>query len=1150
MKTRIFFVLAAIGLLASCAKEQVVSNDSVLPAAPVGVTTLTVGLAEPQAVEPQNTKTHMDIVLMDGKHKVYWSNGDQIAVNGVSSDPLSELPEYSQTAEFNIDAVLSTPYNIVYPASIYTDATHVALPAIQDYRAGGFAEGMYPMAGYSADGQGITLGYLGALVKVSVLRAAADADVDNLIAVRFKGRNGEQVSGAFTIDYENVALTATSSAAADKEVRVIKTMETSTASACVYYVVVPAGTYSNGFDIIVQDVNGHIMTQSKTESTTLVAGHLYAMPQFEFVPTATELGVEISNASQLVAFSQDYKNGVYDSLGDALVVSLTDDIVFDAATSAAFNATGGIGDPGTGEDTHYFHGVFDGKNHSISHFAATVPLFAYTGGSGQIKNVNLDNTCSLTIPAAATDVYHAAIVGRHKGTMSGCSSAASMNIQNIESVNTASQYYGLLVGRVFGGSVSGCSATGDIVCSQTGVSLSNKANAAYIGGISAYMDGTGSSISSSDFTGSITISDGSSDYTGIVSSVNALYFYVGGIVGYASGTGSIAYCNDSAPSGTPGSIDVRGTFVPGVGGVAGWVESTSCAVNHCNNYMSLSFKSSGARAATTPCRVGGIAGRSKGDVSSCDNNGAISTICNSTSIYLGGIAGDGVNFYHCNNNAGGAISRTNQLEATSAQTNRYHYLGGIVGGNVAAAEIEDCHNYAKILNNTPGVATNATIDMGGIIGYAGASDATDVIPVIVSSCSNEGEVVLDNDVTTAVAFARTSLGGVVGYLDTKGAGTQVVSSSNTGKIWCNNNAEASYGPMCIGGTIGKTAAVSSIENCSNSGAILCSNVGASAKTTVDLGGIVGWASATITITGTQPADAQQYTQNSGTVDVSDGGSTAYARTSLGGIMGFGNGANSTVSYCKNSAQIHCTYSTNKKDGRVSYIGGIIGVMAGLTYNSDGTPKSFGALDRPEIGHCNNTGAVWTQNFNNSAGNKTGAFAGGIVGAIAGNTGDNNASIHDCTSSKGNLTIYRGNGGGIAAYAAYAVLSQNTASQTLTGNNNATDAAGILGSAVNGTSISDCTFTGSVGAVMNVAGICYSLDGKSSISECKVNGATITKGTNAGATEPAVLVHTAASGATIADCGVKGTLKGAAITLSSNMITTDNGATISGTYLIE
>ncbi|MBP5539928.1 MAG: hypothetical protein J6X69_08965 [Bacteroidales bacterium] len=1148
MKTRIIFELAAIGLLASCAKEQVVSNDSVLPAAPVGVTTLTVGLAEPQAVEPQHTKTHMDIVLMDGKHKVYWSNGDQIAVNGVSSDPLSELPEYSQTAEFNIEAVLSTPYNIVYPASIYTDATHVALPAIQDYRAGGFAEGMYPMAGYSAGGQGITLGYLGALVKISVLRASAAADEDNLIAVRFKGRNGEQVSGAFTIDYENVALTATSSAAADKEVRVIKTMETSTASACVYYVVVPAGTYSNGFDIIVQDVNGHIMTQSKTESTTLVAGHLYAMPEFAFVPTATELGVEISNASQLVAFSQDYKNGVYDSLGDALVVSLTDDIVFDAATSAAFNATGGIGDPGTGEDTHYFHGVFDGNNHSISHFDATVPLFAYTGSAGQIKNVNLDNTCSLTIPAAATDVYHAAIVGRHKGSMSGCSSAVSMNIQNIESINTASQYYGLLVGRVFGGSVSGCSATGDIVCAQTGASLS-VANAAYIGGISAYMDGTGSSISSSDFTGSITISDGSSDYTGIVSSVNALYFYVGGIVGYASGTGSIAYCNDSAPSGTPGSIDVRGTFVPGVGGVAGWVESTSCAVNHCNNYMSLSFKSSGARTATTPCRVGGIAGRSKGDVSSCDNNGAISTICNSTSIYLGGIAGDGVNFYHCNNNAGGAISRTNQLEATSAQTNRYHYLGGIVGANVAAAEIEDCHNYAKILNNTPGVATNAMIDMGGIIGYAGASDATDVIPVIVSSCSNEGEVVLDNDVTTAVAFARTSLGGVVGYLDTKGAGTQVVSSSNAGKIWCNNNASGSYGPMCIGGTVGKTAAVSSIENCSNSGAILCSNVGASAKTTVDLGGIVGWASATISITGTQPAGTQQYTQNSGTIDVSDGGSTAYARTSLGGIIGFGNGANSTVSYCKNSAQIHCTYSTNKKDGRVSYIGGIIGVMAGLTYNSDGTPKSFGALDGPEIGHCNNTGAVWTQNYNNSAGNKTGAFAGGIVGAIAGNTGDNNASIHDCTSSKGNLTIYRGNGGGIAAYAAYAVLSQNTASQTLTGNNNATDAAGILGSAVNGTSISDCTFTGSVGAVMNVAGICYSLDGTSSISGCKVNGATITKGTNAAATDPAVLVYTAASGSTIADCGVKGKLEGAAITLDSRMVTSNSG-TISGTYLIE
>lgn len=1151
MKTRIFFVLAAIGLLASCAKEQAPQNDNVLPGGPDAsrvLTTLTVGLPNPDALAPQYTRTHMDPTAQAGKHKVYWSDGDQIAVNGVASQELSDVAEGTQAATFNFEAVLETPYRIVYPASISSQTGEsVTLPERQTYKADGFAEGMYPMAGYSADGEGITLNPLCAMLKISVKRAVGEgADADDLVAVRFKGKNNEQVCGSFTIDYENATLTGTSSAAADKEVKVVKVQATSVETAAVYYIVVPAGTYSNGFDITVQDNKGHIMTQSKASSVELTSGALYVMPEFTFVPTATELGVEIASAEDLISFATNYNNKVYDALGDALIATLTADITFDTTSSAAFNATGGIGVrkgvDGATED-YYFNGVFNGENHTISGLAATVPVFAFTDTGCVINDLTLDNTCSLTINSPVTRNVHAPLIGRNKGAVNNCMCDADVTINNLQDVSSSEQHYGGLIGRNYGGTVSGCAVSGTISCTQTEIAITT--NNVFIGGVAGSQGDTGS-ISNCDFTGNITISDGT-DFGGI--SAAKLYFYMGGVVGYADGTGSISYCNDSAPSGTPGSIDARGTFVPGIGGVVGWVESTSCTVSHCNNYMSLSFKSNGARSNTTPCRVGGIAGRSKGDVSECDNNGPIATVCNSTSIYLGGILGDGRNIYHCNNNSAGTITRTNQLEVTSDQSNRYHYIGGIAGGNLSPATIEDCHNFAKILNNTPGVATNTTIDMGGIIGYVGPTSAETVNKATISACSNGGEVVLDNKVTTAVAIARTTLGGIVGYVDVGGAQTKVSSSSNTGKIWCNNDATASYGPMCIGGTIGKTAAVSSIEDCSNGGAILCSGVGVNSKATVDLGGIVGWASATISISGTKPADSQQYTQNSGAIDVTDAGSTVYARTSLGGIIGFGNGANSTFTYCKNTAQVHCTYTTSGADRR-SYIGGIAGVMASLTYNSDGTPKSFGALNGTDIGNCVNTGVVWTQNYNNSTGNKSSAFAGGIIGAIAGNTGDNNASIHDCTSSTGNLTNYRGCVGGIAAYISYTSLSKNTASQTISGNNNALAAAGIVGMATNSSSISDCTFSGSVGAVKNIGGICYSLDATSSISGCKVNGATITKGTNAAATEPAVLVSIAANGSSITDCGVKGTLKGAAITLESKMVTTNNGATITGTYLIE
>ena len=73
---------------------------------------------------------------------------------------------------------------------------------------------------------------------------------------------------------------------------------------------------------------------------------------------------------------------------------------------------------------------------------------------------------------------------------------------------------------------------------------------------------------------------------------------------------------------------------------------------------------------------------------------------------------------------------------------------------------------------------------------------------------------------------------------------------------------------------------------------------------------------------------------------------------------------------------------------------------------------------------------------------------------------------------------------------------------------------------------------------------------SSISGCKVNGAVLTTGTATDKTAAAVLISVADDKTnTISDCGVKGTLDSATITLESNMITTNGGATVTGTYLI-
>ena len=53
----------------------------------------------------------------EGVYPLYWSNGDQIAVNGVASVALTDVAEGAKSATFNFDGNgVSAPFNIVYPA--------------------------------------------------------------------------------------------------------------------------------------------------------------------------------------------------------------------------------------------------------------------------------------------------------------------------------------------------------------------------------------------------------------------------------------------------------------------------------------------------------------------------------------------------------------------------------------------------------------------------------------------------------------------------------------------------------------------------------------------------------------------------------------------------------------------------------------------------------------------------------------------------------------------------------------------------------------------------------------------------------------------------------------------------------------------------
>lgn len=845
--------------------------------------------------------------------KTHWANGDAVAVNGVTSDALV-VDAAVATADFVVRAELEAPFNALYPASVLKAETVdvVTLPA-QAYVAEVAAEVVLPMAAQAQE-RSLAFKQLCSVVKFTVTSEEAyTLDYAVLTA-------SEKLHGEFTVNYAEAKLAAAEATDAEKALRCELDNEL-TAEGVNLYFVVPAAEYAS-LSLNLVDTEGKSMTYT-AETLAAAAGAVTEVAAFEFKPEQ----FSIATASDFVNFATKYNAKKLDT---NVKVTLTDDITFDEETSAAFAATGGIGVKISDEETYYFNGAFDGNGKTIKGYVSSIPLFAYTGDGGEITNVHFDNTCQLKVNAGATDTYHGILVGRHKGLVENCTSAASVVINNLEDVSTATQYYGGLVGRNYGGTVENSVVTGDITCTQAGVTIS--ANSASIGGIAGGQADKGT-ISSCAFKGNIIVSDGS-DFGGI--SAVKRYFYAGGIVGYVE-NGSVLNCTSGDES-TPTKIELRGVLVPAVGGVASWVvTATDTEVSGCKNYMTMSFASNGARGDTTPCRIGGIASRSMAPISNSENYGAISSIGNSTSVYLGGIVGDGAGALNCTNHTTGTVTRTSQL--TDGQGNRYMYIGGISGGINSAADFENCTNNAAVLNGNTGTSTNTTVDVGGIVGAA--YDGGNSHQLDFKNCVNTGAITAQATQKSAIVLARTTVGGIIGY--GAAAFTTITDCNNSGYIYSQYNGTKSDGrSVYIGGIAGllgtNAAGVGGLDisRCDNTGIVYSRNY----NNTLTLaggsfgGGIVG------AINGS--ADSKAKLQN---CTSSVGNMNSY-RGINGGIAGYAGNttlSNNTASQAFNS------------NGNVEANGGVVGQlvgsdMSGCTFSgssfdptSNTLAKNFGGL---------------------------------------------------------------------------------------------------------------------------------------------------------------------------------------------------------------
>lgn len=757
---KIFKTVAALAVVifASCTNELMNEIN-----APIDSETTVVGVGFVES------KTYLGD-LVNGARKVYWSDGDQIAINGNESTEIA-ISENKNFAEFTFAGTLDYPYSVLYPASAYVDASTINLPAVQAAADGTFATNCAPMSCVAEEGEPIALHHLTSVVRLQVkLPAESGHAAHKLAKIEFRGKSGEQVSGQFAIDYAAATLAATSTADADKVVttRVDKTLSN---DAIDVFVVVPAGEYTEGFSVRFIDNKGHYMDIA-TKTITLTKGDIKSMPVVEFAPTGTLVGVEIASAGDLVAFAKAFNSGEYDNVSP-LVVTLKNDIVFDEATNAAWTSIGSVAYEAEGAVNRYFDGSFYGQGFAIRNWHSTnKPLFATTNG-GIIKDLVIDSSSSMTF---------------------------SLNI-------IAESHYGVIIGDAFSTVIENCTNKAPVIldnCVANGL-----ATRLDVGGIVGRTD-TDSQIIGCTNEGTIESKNTCNFGLTAEDAVPKATVYMGGICGYCRC--SIIGCSNTGDITSNYNAYEKAT----AGIVARIVNAEDNTVKNCTNFGDIIDNS--ARTPADPISkldynreiyVSGVSAiQASSTIDNCSNSGSITLGTNVKIVYVGGVVGK------TNNPLTVLSNLTNSGEIKSTAGVRYLYMGGIIG-HCSVYTISDLINEGEV--NVTCIENNkdvTTMDLGGVIGLFDNSNAGTINGT--SDYNIVNKAIVNYTYTTFIEYVYLSAGGVIGRLSAPATVKYIKNEAELVKFGANNGTNKNLTTYC-GGIIGVASkAGTSIENCINS----------------------------------------------------------------------------------------------------------------------------------------------------------------------------------------------------------------------------------------------------------------------------------------------------------------------------------------------
>lgn len=373
---------ASAVVAASCSKNELVSRESESD----GFKSLTVSAEGTEFKTAFGAKT-------GSVYAMVWKAGDAISVNGTVSQPLADDVAAGTPAQFKIAESVSTPYNVIYPASAVSEDGTVTIPSVQAYAAGQFDPSAAIMTGYAA-GSSVTMKVACAFVKVNIARSGDEA----ISSLTLFANGNENISGTFDADCSTGALTFVGEASNSATMTSVAYDEVG--KICAVFAV-PAGAYEKGFSVLATTSEGKHMGKKAyaTSGVTLQAGGMLTMPEFAFSASSVKFsGGEgtlanpyiIAKAGDLVELSSLCNSAETNSQYRTACCKQICDIDMKGVTYVPICSDY--------EDATSFVGSYDGGGHKIVNMSitgetGTAGLFGYVMGAS-IKNITMEN-CSV-----------------------------------------------------------------------------------------------------------------------------------------------------------------------------------------------------------------------------------------------------------------------------------------------------------------------------------------------------------------------------------------------------------------------------------------------------------------------------------------------------------------------------------------------------------------------------------------------------------------------------------------------------------------------------------------------------------------------------------------------------------------------------------